>query len=112
MRQGDFTLSELEALGPKLTGRASKTEALSRDDVRGYYGIINKSLNSQISSLYLLPKSQYGKRIERAAEEGRAGAVVTFLAILELVKGQSIRLVQAGPYARIHVKLGSHHEED
>ena len=32
--------------------------------------------------------------------------------ILELVKGQSIRLVQAGPYARIHVKLGSHHEED
>ncbi len=45
-------------------------------------------------------------------EEGRAGAVVTFLAILELVKGQSIRLVQAGPYARIHVKLGSHHEED
>lgn len=45
-------------------------------------------------------------------EEGKAGAVVTFLAILELVKGQSIRLVQAGPYARIHVKLGSHHEED
>ena len=28
------------------------------------------------------------------AEEGRAGAVVTFLAILELVKGQSINLVQ------------------
>ena len=41
------------------------------------------------------------------AEEGRAGAVVTFLAILELVKGQSISLVQAGPFARIHVKLGS-----
>lgn len=40
-------------------------------------------------------------------EEGRAGAVVTFLAILELVKGQSIKLVQAGPFARIHVKLGS-----
>ena len=41
------------------------------------------------------------------AEEGRAGAVVTFLAILELVKGQSVNLVQAGPFARIHVKLGS-----
>lgn len=40
-------------------------------------------------------------------EEGRAGAVVTFLAILELVKGQTIKLVQAGPFARIHVKLGS-----
>ncbi|GGF82359.1 segregation and condensation protein A [Alteromonas lipolytica] len=48
------------------------------------------------------------------AEEGRAGAVVTFLAILELVKGQTIRLVQAGPFARIHVKLGSFedHEEN
>ena len=45
------------------------------------------------------------------AEEGKAGVVVTFLAILELVKGQSIRLVQAGPYARIHVKLGSHEED-
>lgn len=41
------------------------------------------------------------------AEEGRAGAVVTFLAILELVKGQSVKLVQAGPFGRIHVKLGS-----
>lgn len=48
------------------------------------------------------------------AEEGRAGAVVTFLAILELVKGQTIKLVQAGPFARIHVKLGSFedHEEN
>ncbi|MDB2330934.1 segregation/condensation protein A [Alteromonas sp.] len=43
-------------------------------------------------------------------EEGRAGVVVSFLAILELVKEQLILCIQAGPHARIHVKLGSHEE--
>lgn len=44
-------------------------------------------------------------------EEGRAGVVVSFLAILELVKEQLLLCVQAGPYARIHVKLGRHEED-
>ena len=43
-------------------------------------------------------------------DEGRAGVVVSFLAILELVKEQLILCIQAGPHARIHVKLGSHEE--
>ena len=38
-------------------------------------------------------------------EEGRSGAVVTFLAILELVKEGLIDCVQAQPYSNIHVKL-------
>lgn len=37
-------------------------------------------------------------------EEGRAGVVVTFLAVLELVKESLIELVQAAPYTQIHVK--------
>lgn len=44
-------------------------------------------------------------------DEGRAGVVVTFLAILELVKEQMLTFVQAGPFARIHVKLGSYEED-
>ncbi|MBU2977485.1 ScpA family protein [Alteromonas sp. C1M14] len=44
-------------------------------------------------------------------DEGRAGVVVSFLAILELVKEQLLLCVQAGPYARIHVKLGCHGED-
>ena len=43
-------------------------------------------------------------------EEGKAGVVVCFLAILELVKEQLILCIQAGPYAKIHVKLGAHEE--
>jgi segregation and condensation protein A len=38
--------------------------------------------------------------------EGRVGVVVTFLAILELLKEQLLELVQAEPYAPIHLKAG------
>jgi segregation and condensation protein A len=36
---------------------------------------------------------------------GRGGVVVTFLALLELIKAASIELVQAEPFAPIHVRL-------
>ena len=61
--------------------------------------------------LSLLTSAEYTP-LERlfTVEEGRAGVVVCFLAILELVKEQLILCIQAGPYAKIHVKLGSHEE--
>jgi len=37
--------------------------------------------------------------------EGRAGVVVTFLALLELIKDTSIELVQSEPFAPIHARL-------
>ena len=37
--------------------------------------------------------------------EGRAGIVVSFLAVLELIKSATIELVQAEPFAPIHVRL-------
>jgi len=37
--------------------------------------------------------------------EGRAGVVVTFLALLELIKDASIELVQAEPFGPLHVRL-------
>ena len=40
-------------------------------------------------------------------EEGRQGVVVTFLAVLELIKESLIEIVQAEPYAPIHVKAAS-----
>ncbi len=44
--------------------------------------------------------------------EGRAGVVVTFLAVLELVKERLIELVQAEPFANIHVKTCRREDED
>lgn len=38
------------------------------------------------------------------AEEGRMGVVITFLALLELIKESLVELVQAEPFAPIHVK--------
>jgi segregation and condensation protein A len=37
--------------------------------------------------------------------EGRAGVVVTFLALLELIKAATLELVQAEPFAPIHVRM-------
>ncbi len=37
--------------------------------------------------------------------EGRAGVVVSFLALLELIKAATLELVQAEPFAPIHVRL-------
>lgn len=39
-----------------------------------------------------------------APQEGRAGVVVTFMAILELLKAELVEIVQNEPYARIYVK--------
>ncbi|MGB5305730.1 MAG: ScpA family protein [Gammaproteobacteria bacterium] len=43
-------------------------------------------------------------------EEGRMGVVVSFLAVLELLKGALIELTQTGPYAPIHVKAAGRAE--
>jgi hypothetical protein len=41
------------------------------------------------------------------AEEGRLGVVVTFLAIMELVRESLIDFVQNEPFAPIHVRVGA-----
>lgn len=37
-------------------------------------------------------------------EEGRLGVVVTFMAVLELIKESLVELVQNEPFAPIHVR--------
>jgi segregation and condensation protein A len=45
-----------------------------------------------------------------SVEEGRPGVVVTFLAVLELLKSSLVELVQHEPFAPIHVKAKAHEE--
>ena len=40
-----------------------------------------------------------------ASDEGKLGVVVTFMAVLELVKESLVELVQNAPFAPIHVRL-------
>ncbi len=42
-----------------------------------------------------------------APEEGRLGVVVTFLAVLELVKESLVKLVQAEPFAPVYIKAAA-----
>jgi segregation and condensation protein A len=44
-------------------------------------------------------------------EEGRMGVVVSFMAILELIKETLLELVQADPYGPIHVKARESHAD-
>lgn len=45
-------------------------------------------------------------------EEGRLGVVVTFLAVMELVKEQLLEIVQSEPFAPIHVKSKMQQSDD
>jgi len=45
-------------------------------------------------------------------EEGRMGVVVSFLAVLELLKESLIELIQSEPFAPIHVKAATRIEDD
>ena len=44
-------------------------------------------------------------------KEGRLGVVVTFLAMLELLKDHLIEFVQAAPFAPIHLKVAENTHE-
>ncbi len=46
-----------------------------------------------------------------SADEGKAGVVVSFIAMLELAKEGLVQIEQAQPYANIHVKLGSYEQD-
>lgn len=41
-------------------------------------------------------------------EEGKLGVVVTFMAILELVRESLIELIQNQPYAPVHIRIATH----
>ena len=40
-------------------------------------------------------------------EEGRSGVIVTFIAVMELIKESLLEMVQSEPFAPIHVKSKS-----
>lgn len=45
------------------------------------------------------------------ADEGKSGVVVTFVAILELVKESLVMMQQSAPYGNLHIKLADHESE-
>jgi len=101
-RQPDISMQELLLSFKDILQRADmfsnfniKMEPLS---VRERMSIVLEKINSDTFT-------EFTQLFDYA--EGRAGVVVTFLAILELIKGSLLELVQAEPYGLIHVKAAS-----
>jgi segregation and condensation protein A len=82
---------------------------LARADLFTSHRVEREALSLRERMSLVLERVQAGGFVPFAhlfdLREGRAGVVVTFLALLELIKAASIELVQAEPFAPIHVRL-------
>jgi segregation and condensation protein A len=98
----DVTLREL---------LVSFQEVLSRADMFAHHHIHRETLSVRQRMSDVLARIQDGNFTEFSAlfnaEEGRMGVVVTFLAILELIREMLLDIVQSEPFAPIHVKARS-----
>ncbi len=86
-------------------------EAMLRADRRKDLRLVPEQLSVRERMNQVLERIRSGEyvRMEElfTAEEGRAGLVVCFIAILELVRDRVIVVVQAGPFSPVHVKSAS-----
>ena len=86
-------------------------DILNRADMYTHHQIRREALSVRERMSNVLAMLKADSFTEFAAlfnvEEGRRGVVVTFMAVLELLKEHLIDLVQAGPFAPIYVKTAS-----
>lgn len=87
----------------------SMADVLRRADMFESHQISREALSTRERMSLVLERLQGGAFVPFvalfSAEEGRAGVVVTFIAVLELVKESLVELVQNEPLAPIHVRL-------
>ena len=91
-------------------------DVLKRVEMTSHHHISREPISVRERMTIVLSKLSSSEFMEYTSlfnvQEGRRGLVVTFLAILELVKEQLIDMVQAEPYAPIHVKAVSGSEQN
>lgn len=91
-------------------------EALQRSEMFAHHHVQREALSvrERMSQVLVgLERDRYRSFIELFdPSEGRYGVTVTFLAILELLKGSLIDLVQAEPFGPIHVRAAQASGED
>jgi segregation and condensation protein A len=99
MKLPDITLKELLVVFQ---------EALQRSEMFAHHHVQREplSVRERMSQILLgLEDERYRNFVELFdPTEGRVGLTVTFLAILELLKGSLIDVIQAEPYGPIHVR--------
>jgi segregation and condensation protein A len=86
----------------------SMAEVLRRGDMFESHQVSREALSTRERMSDVLDRLKGGGFVPFVelftAEEGRLGVVVTFMAILELVKESLVELVQNEPFAAIHVR--------
>jgi len=87
----------------------SMAEVMRRNDLFESHQITRETLSTRERMSEVLERLKGGGFVPFVelftAEEGKLGVVVTFMAILELVKESLIELVQNEPFAVIHVRV-------
>ncbi|WP_170930049.1 MULTISPECIES: ScpA family protein [unclassified Pseudomonas] len=86
----------------------SMSEVLRRGDMFESHQVSREALSTRERMSDVLERLKGGGFVPFVelftAEEGRLGVVVTFMAVLELVKESLVELVQNEPFAAIHVR--------
>lgn len=86
----------------------SMAEVLRRADMFESHQVTREALSTRERMSEVLERLKGGAFVPFvelfAAEEGRLGVVVTFMAVLELIKESLVELVQNEPFAAIHVR--------
>lgn len=110
--QAEFPSGHIQRIPPEVDLRElliALRGVLSRADLFTSHRVERESLSLRERMSLVLGRVQDGGFVRFTAlfdvTEGRAGVVVTFLAILELIKAATLELVQSEPFAPIHVRL-------
>ncbi|GLH32362.1 segregation/condensation protein A [Pseudomonas sp. SG-MS2] len=94
----------------------SMAEVMRRNDLFESHQITRETLSTRERMSEVLERLKGGGFVPFVelftAEEGKLGVVVTFMAILELVKESLIELVQNEPFAAIHVRVRAESVEE
>src|SRR5690606_16949437 len=90
---------------------AALAAALRRADMFEHHQVQKETLSTREKMAEILVRLSSEKFVPLVSllmrEEGRLGVVVTFLAIMELVKDSLVDIVQTEPFAPIHLKARS-----
>jgi segregation and condensation protein A len=87
---------------------AALQSVLQRAQLQAHHPILREMFSVRERMTHVLDRIQDGKLAAFnelfGLEEGRLGVVVTFIAILELLRQSLIEIVQSAPFALIHIK--------
>lgn len=90
---------------------AAMRDLLARAELFAHHHVRREPLSVRERMSRVLARLEGGRFLELAAlvdpREGRPGVVVTVLAVLELLKGTLIELVQTEPYGPVHLRAAA-----